>query len=273
MTGEIQKHMGAARLCTPQQMEGHRRASGFTLIELLVVIAIISVLLALMVNGLTQARRVSQRLACLSNLRQLAIAWTDYLDANDGYFLKGINMNTNYGGKQGSLRPFQKSKPLNMYVRLPDVVFEGAEVFKCPSDRGSRRVQPSYYDYMGTSYQMNPMLVGQSQVYVPSTDPCAELRGRINKQLRMVNRSRAGNPSKLLLMGDYGWVAEWVAWSDDRIEWHFKEATHSVAFLDGHADFVRIEKGLHVTQNYNLYPFKGLETELLACQKRPGDEK
>jgi prepilin-type processing-associated H-X9-DG protein len=237
------------------------------------VIAILSLLLALTVNGLGSARQAVKRLACQSNLRQLAIAWTDYLDANDGYFLKSINMNSNYGGKQGAIRPFQKSKPLNMYVQLPDVVYEGAEVFMCPSDRGSRLVQPSYFDYMGTSYQMNPMLVGQSRVFVPKTDPCAELRGRLNKQLRMVNRSRAGNPSKLLLMGDYGWVAESVAWSDDRIEWHDAVATHNIAFLDGHVDFVRIDKGLHATQNYNLYPFKGLETEFLACQERPGDEK
>ncbi len=58
-----------------------RRHAGFTLIELLVVIAIIALLLSIMLPALGRAREIGRQTACLSNLRQLTIAWTLYANA------------------------------------------------------------------------------------------------------------------------------------------------------------------------------------------------
>ena len=58
---------------------------GFTLIELLVVVAIISLLAALLLPALKNARELGKRTACLSNLRQAYLAVMIMGDDNEGW--------------------------------------------------------------------------------------------------------------------------------------------------------------------------------------------
>ena len=63
-----------------------RPSKGFTLIELLVVVSIIALLVAILVPALNEAREAAQNVVCQSNLHQLAVAISMYVDDNNEQF-------------------------------------------------------------------------------------------------------------------------------------------------------------------------------------------
>jgi len=238
---------------------GHRRCRlrALTLVELLVVVAILSVLLAVMIPSLRQARIMAHGVVCQSNLRQLAFGWHEYLDDHHERFYQGINANLEYGGWEGMVQA--SPRPLNPYLGLAADLkaAEGAEVFCCPADTGGvpgYAQQEKAFRYLGTSYQTNILLIGQDAIAFWD-QRCQALHEKINVQLKDLTVNRICAPSKLLLLGDYGWVNEWMTYAKRRTEWHHRDCHHNLAFMDGHVEFLRIRKGQYVTDDYYVLPF------------------
>jgi prepilin-type N-terminal cleavage/methylation domain-containing protein/prepilin-type processing-associated H-X9-DG protein len=70
------------RLHNPSRPDITARTRGFTLVELLVVIGIIALLISILLPTLGRVRQSSQTTACLSNLRQIGIAYRLYAESN-----------------------------------------------------------------------------------------------------------------------------------------------------------------------------------------------
>jgi len=105
--------------------------SGFTLIELLVVIAIIGILAAILFPVFATAREKARSVACLSNLKQIGLAITQYEEDYDEKVPCGIGLDAALGWA-GQIYPYVKS----------------TQVFLCPSD-------PNPTDVMSYAYNEN----------------------------------------------------------------------------------------------------------------------
>ncbi|MHC4109743.1 MAG: type II secretion system protein [Planctomycetota bacterium] len=247
--------------------QNRRLAGGFTLIELLVVIAVISLLMAMLLPALDGARRLAGRIVCQSNLRQIAIGWTLYVE-DIGYFYQLVDSNHDFGGWEG-VGGYGLNRPLNPYVGLdPNIPIEkGARLFRCPGDNGSVAGLAPHelaYDTFGNSYQANIFIIGPTRIGPPASNLMAlhnafnRRRNAIPLECGMSLTDITTNPARFALVGDNNWIHEWIPFGPPNEAWHGKPQYHNIAFLDCHVDFIKARKGMYVTPDYSILPYRDL---------------
>ena len=146
------------------------RRKGFTLVELLVVIGIIALLIAILMPALSRAKEQANWIKCLSNLRQVGQAFTQYCNNNKGRFpVAGANRHDNDWIFWEGSRPMATADDIDKrrldysmiapYLGIP----VKPDILRCPSDDidPQRNYQFSYstnylitrLPYMATGYE------------------------------------------------------------------------------------------------------------------------
>jgi prepilin-type processing-associated H-X9-DG protein/prepilin-type N-terminal cleavage/methylation domain-containing protein len=153
-----------------------KRIRAFTLVELVVVISIIGLVIAIMLPSLGRARSKAKAIVCVSNVRQLGIAWTCYTGDYDGFAMPGAETSKNIywwgkvkadgiDHKEGFIWPYLKSG-----------LKEGG-VYECPEQRfgsyglqGKPLAEPDDKKWITSTYGYNGYYLSSPQSGWPDTE-------------------------------------------------------------------------------------------------------
>ncbi len=139
---------------------------GFTLIELLVVIAIIAILAAILFPVFAKAREKARQNNCLSNEKQLALAFHQYAqDYDERHPL-------NLGGTENASAAYPEA-----WFRVVDPYLKNLQILLCPSVSAT-----SSYTTPPTDYNANDFVLGRSLADIQYPAQCLLLNERIRNQ-------------------------------------------------------------------------------------------
>ncbi len=247
------------------------------LIELLVVIAIIAILAALLLPALARAKEQAHWVKCVSNLRQIGVAFYNYAtDCRDSY-PTCYNFDT-AGGWAGNYNPITPvdggvdptNRPLNVYMSIAHGATneDAYRVFFCPSDQGEAiidgdgagetyfsptgvtifdQVGDSYYEAFSTSeWGVEIVTAWRTSPSNPTLAPGA---------LPPIKLSRiAVAASKKMISGDHNWAGNRPS-EYKQNQWHnfYGQRHNNVLFGDNHVDFFKFPPGIE-NPNYDPTP-------------------
>lgn len=212
-----------------------RSHAAFTLIELLVVIAIIAILAAILFPVFARAREAARKTACLSNMRQLGLAFQAYTqdydealpNSTDGFPGAGLTGAWN----------FYKVFPTNINPDSYDVARGGLyayvknkQIYICPSDAQGRQ--------SGNSYAANSCVFQGSAVGFETGKPLAAFEAPASFMLLGEEASPSNGDSDLAAVStDDGYML----YNLNRFTTRHTEGSN-LTFVDGHSKWFRPEK-------------------------------